>query len=85
MLCGETADPYSAIYRQHTAPPYGLDTYQLTKAGVYTQTQRPLAVSSAVESGHKISDPDSSIFKSPTPTPSQKLNMYYMIMVNLLK
>jgi hypothetical protein len=42
--------------------------------------------SRAVESVHKISDSDSSIFKTsdsdssifkiPTPTPSQKLNMY---------
>jgi hypothetical protein len=41
----------------------------------------------AVESVHKTSDSNSSIFKSltPTPTSSYKLNMYYMIMVNLVK
>jgi hypothetical protein len=45
-----------------------------------------LAVNRAVESLHKT---DSLIFKSPaptaTPTPSWKLNMYYLTMLNLLK
>jgi hypothetical protein len=76
----------------------GIEGTGMCKVWPSTHCQSVLAArveTKAVESVHKTSDSDCSIFKSPaptpiptpnpTPTPSQKLSIYYMIMVYLLR